>query len=78
MSMSKKDYEAIAGEIRFAWTNYRDSLTIDRADLIDNIACGLARVFEADNERFSAQRFLAACRGEDSKDSAGRKVSYGR
>ena len=75
--MHKKDYELIAGRIR---QNLRtsESLGDSARDFAESLIQDLCRDFYLDNDRFSAPRFLAACRGEDSKDSVGRKVSYGR
>lgn len=70
MAMSKKDYEAIAGIIRH-WNADQESERFE-LDLCEMLAAHM----RADNPRFSRARFLAACRGEDAKDSAGRKVSY--
>lgn len=69
--MTKKDYEAIAGVLR----NRRYGET--DLNCLQNVAEDLAAIM-ADNPRFDRARFLAACRGEDAKDQAGRVVHYGR
>ena len=66
MAMSKKDYEAIAAIMRES--------NLDLNDIENDLADYMAE----DDPRFDRARFLAACRGEDSKDSAGRTVRYGR
>jgi hypothetical protein len=65
--MTKKDYEAIAECIRESGIDEK---------VIEDLENALAGYFKQDNPRFDRARFLAACRGEDSKDSAGRKVRY--
>jgi hypothetical protein len=70
--MSKKDYERLAGVIRIE----RMSTAENAGIILDVFAMNLADTLEEDNPNFSRARFLAACRGEDAKDSAGRKVRY--
>ncbi len=59
MSMSKKDYEAVAGilntQIRIAMSNKRDTTGLC------NAAADMAGVFARDNPNFDRARFLAAC-----------------
>jgi hypothetical protein len=69
--MTKKDYELIAGVLREA---YRDP-ELHRLTVTD-VAKDMAAALAADNARFDRSRFLAACQGLDSTDSAGRKVRY--
>jgi hypothetical protein len=69
--MTKKDYEAIAEVFR----NQKRGLATEQ-DVVEAIAGDFADVLQADNPRFNRARFLAACRGEDSQDSAGRTVRY--
>lgn len=71
--MHKKDYEAIAEVFRDA---FRFGYKGTPNEVISDLARSMAIVLRADNPRFDRDRFLAACRGEDSKDSAGRKVRY--
>lgn len=60
MGLTRRDYEMIAGTIR---------VTMDRAAAREHpvesvrreLAGRLARRFEADNQRFDAQRFVDAC-----------------
>jgi hypothetical protein len=66
--MSKKDYELIAGVIR----DYCAETGAEPNLLADLFAAELW----AHNTRFDASRFRSACKGEDSTDSAGRKVRY--
>lgn len=76
--MTKKDYEAIASVIRKQWSELTagpDSAALITLDLTSK---GIADVMEQDNPRFDRARFLAACRGEDATDSAGRKVRYSK
>jgi hypothetical protein len=74
--MSKKDFELIAGTIRTA------ELTAGHAEYAScqvarsQMAHAFADALAATNPRFDRARFVAACMGEDSKDSAGRKVRY--
>ena len=70
--MTKKDYEAIAAIIR----EFQDVNRTVRAQLATQVSERLAEYMAADNPRFDRARFLAACRGEDATDSAGRKVRY--
>lgn len=65
--MTKKDFELIAQTIRQAELRPRC-----REHLARDFAYNLATT----NPRFDRARFVAACIGEDSTDSAGRKVSY--
>ncbi len=54
--MSRKHYEMLAEELRFAWA--RGELT--QAGL-NNLAEGLARKFKQDNPRFNLCKFLNSC-----------------
>jgi hypothetical protein len=71
--MHKKDYESIAEKMRL----YRSAVAKGMGDIFEHEEL-LADYMEQDNPRFDRERFLAACRGEDSTDSAGRKVRYAR
>jgi hypothetical protein len=75
--MTKKDYELIAEMIREA---RRETETTPMAamEAIDNLTLGLSVALRQDNPRFDHVRFVAACKGEDSTDSAGRAVRYSR
>lgn len=60
MSMSKKDYEAIA-EVFNEWVSFNSG-----EDDIDTypafqLSDGLANYFEKDNPRFDRERFMIAC-----------------
>lgn len=74
--MTKKDYEALAKVFRNAKTfgNAQDGSLVYSSEITEDFA----NVLESDNPRFDRSRFLAACRGEDSRDSVGRKVTYAR
>jgi hypothetical protein len=73
-SMSKKDYELIARVLRFQRNHI---VTSDEAiDQVDQLAAMFATELASTNPRFDRERFIAACMGEDSHDSAGRKVRY--
>ncbi len=54
--MTRKEYIKIAAILRAAHEQYTD-----HAPIIF-IECGLIDMFTADNPRFDAQRFRAACR----------------
>ena len=69
--MTKQDYELIAKVIRENM-NGPDC----PVPLRDNLRYEFARALQRTNPRFSTSRFMAACIGEDSHDSAGRKVRY--
>lgn len=55
--MTRKDYVAIAEAIAAA----RARASIGGKKAIDAVAVELAKVFEADNPRFDAARFVKAC-----------------
>ena len=67
--MTKKHFEQLAKMVR-DWRTRGESVSI--ADAADDLAFYLA----GQNPRFDRSRFLAACKGEDSTDSAGRLVRY--
>lgn len=67
--MTKKDYEMLAGV-------FRSERQFHGNQALDVLEMNLADTLAFDNPRFDRARFLAACRGEDSQDSAGRKVRY--
>jgi hypothetical protein len=69
--MTKKDYELIARVLRET-TGGPDM----PGPLRDHIARTFAYELAALNPRFDGARFIAACMGQDSHDSAGRKVRY--
>lgn len=62
MSMSKKDYEAIARAIKDArpFPSPRHEIAIAN-DIINNVANNLAEECERANPRFDRARFLRAC-----------------
>ncbi len=68
--MTKKHFEAAARLVRDA----RGVYTRGTVAAIEETFVDLFRMF---NPRFDADRFRAACRGEDATDSAGRTVRYG-
>jgi hypothetical protein len=72
--MTKKDYELIARVLRFQRNHVVTS--DDAIDQIDQLAAMFATELASTNLRFDRSRFIAACTGEDSTDSAGRKVRY--
>jgi hypothetical protein len=74
--MTKKDYEAIATAFRVE----RPGKNWDANKHVqwDADVNAVSLVMQRDNPRFDRTRFLAACRGEDATDSAGRKVTYAR
>lgn len=67
--MSKKDYELIARVLR----GFTFGIDENEGELL---AERFADELRATNPRFHRERFIAACMGFDSHDSAGRKVSY--
>lgn len=60
MSMSKKNYVAIAAIIQNARANTSPEDKVAR-EAITYIASDLARVFARDNSRFNSDKFLRAC-----------------
>lgn len=72
--MTRKDYEKVAEVFR----NAKTFGSSDAGTLVysQEIIQDFMAMFKLDNDRFSMPRFFAACRGEDSHDSAGRKVRY--
>lgn len=67
--MSKKDFEMIARVLRDPTLHLPEAKR--RA-----VASRFADELRATNPRFDRSRFVAACMGEDSHDSAGRTVRY--
>lgn len=66
--MTKRDFEMIAAVVR----EYGEMTGAEQRWLAERFAAALAST----NPRFARGRFIAACMGEDSHDSAGRKVRY--
>lgn len=62
MSLSKKDYELIAGALKHAYEAFdgRES-EIESALGVEVAAINIARALSNDNPRFDKARFLAAC-----------------
>lgn len=60
MSMTKKDYIAMANIIRKVRKSH--NYNSDGITAADEIACGLAIIFKNDNQRFDRDIFLAACK----------------
>ena len=58
MAMSKKDYVAIAANIK---ENYIAANSVDSRDAIREVAFDLTKAFAADNPRFDRVKFLVAC-----------------
>lgn len=83
MAASKRLFEAVAAEFRdIGWDSESGERfhwpDMDAEWAVEYLAERLAVVFKGENSNFDRSRFLAACRGEDSIDSAGRKVRYAR
>jgi 7-keto-8-aminopelargonate synthetase-like enzyme len=78
--MTKQHFEAIAAQIRQTREECSPlngpALITGGEDAIDALTARLADEFKRINPRFDRSRFAAACRGEDSRDSAGRRVRY--
>jgi hypothetical protein len=76
--MTKKDFEIIAGAIREERAGWTDHFAEDHPSVmaIDGAASMLASALAQTNPRFDRERFIAACKGQDSTDSAGRTVRY--
>jgi hypothetical protein len=75
--MTKQDYERIAAAFRETPTAARNTREApicarERAALIES----MASIMRGTNPRFDRSRFIAACEGRDSTDSAGRRVRY--
>jgi len=70
--MSKKDYELIARVLREHRGAFITLTDADRETLAHDFADALGHT----NPRFARERFIAACMGQDSYDSAGRTVRY--
>lgn len=68
--MTKQDFELIARVLRQNGPDQQFEL--------DRLAGAFASALAATNSRFARDRFIAACMGEDSHDSAGRRVRYTR
>lgn len=64
--MTKKDYELIASVFRASRGHHTPTSIAER----------LADALKGENPRMDRARFIAACMGEDAKDSAGRVVPY--
>lgn len=74
--MTKRDYELIAGVLRDTEVVAKKSAWDSNWRNRDRLNVAMADALEGTNPRFNRERFLAACEGRDSTDSAGRKVSY--
>jgi hypothetical protein len=76
-SMTKRDFEVIAGTIRDLRRHHAQFDHAETAEVVlDSVARSLAGKFFYANPRFDRSRFMAACQGEDSSDMAGRAVRY--
>lgn len=71
--MTKKDYELIAAQFRAV---LRDEWDANAHIAIRVLTDRIADALRYSNPRFNRDRFIAACKGEDSEDSAGRTVRY--
>jgi hypothetical protein len=78
MTASKQHFEMIARAIRETGTH--EATDRDFAEgwhaALSAVAVRLADECTASNPRFNRDRFLAACHGRDSIDSAGSAVKY--
>jgi hypothetical protein len=61
MTMSKRDYEALAATIRKHVDGYHDPRDTVRGEAVEALARGLAATMTEGNPRFSPDRFLIAC-----------------
>jgi hypothetical protein len=62
--MSRKDYVKIAAAIQHCRAHLLlpDYLSDDERCIVDRVTLAVANVLAADNPRFDAARFLAACK----------------
>ena len=73
--MQKAQFDMIADVIRQTKEDFKNS-GIGVLAALEVLENRFAERLGETNALFNTDRFLAACRGEDSKDSAGRKVRY--
>ncbi len=60
--MTRKDFEAVAQEIRHVRIGFKSNYANDRSRMVlDALADNLANVFSEDNPRFDRAKFLLAC-----------------
>lgn len=71
--MTKQDFELIASVLR---ERFQNTPSYTAQHVISCVARDFARELATTNPRFDRGRFIAACMGEDSHDSAGRRVRY--
>ena len=78
--MTKQDFELIASVLRESGKHNAVDETYREGwhGALASVAIRLADELRATNPRFNRERFIAACSGRDSHDSAGRKVIYSR
>jgi hypothetical protein len=80
--MTKQDFELIAGTLRSQRSCIVGTDSLGRpvgtrlVAVLDETITNVATALQTTNPRFDRDRFIAACMGEDSYDSAGRKVRY--
>ena len=74
--MTKKHFEALAAIVR-DWYRMSDKTPRGARMFVEAAEYDLATFCQTQNGRFDRARFIAACRGEDATDSAGRTVRYG-
>jgi len=68
--MIRKDFELIANCFREFQSRNRDSY------IHPNLVESLANVLDKTNPNFDKPRFIAACYARNTKDNAGRKITY--
>lgn len=80
MTMSKQHFEMIAGVLREAGKHNAVDPTFAEGwhAALAAVAVRFADEARTTNPRFNRGRFLSACAGQDSHDSAGRKVVYSK
>jgi len=65
MSMSRKHYREVAAILKAERFSQADEDTFDDAlganSVLDNVARGLATMFQIDNRNFDRDKFLEAC-----------------
>ena len=65
MTMSKKDYELVAGVFAEHMTALRELIQTEETDrtirVVTRLAAFMSREFSIENPRFNSSRFLTAC-----------------
>jgi hypothetical protein len=76
--MTKKHFEAAAAYVRYLRnTRFAGRNVAGTAGISQAVEDAFVDVFRQFNPRFDVDRFRAACRGQDARDSAGPTVRYG-